>query len=307
MVVTENFSNKIFLNSWKILETTGYSQRPNLTPESENETKIKQANNQFECGVSSGYTTVLLDTLQVTTYPWFALLEYKFIGSFRQIRCAGVIIDDRHVLTSASCAPNDLVSVRYGQWSPNCTKDDLIYLCANPTESAGVSDVHFHPRFVQQAGLYKKDNVAVIRLAKRLEFNEYVRPICLNHVENGFDISTKQFFYPQWNLKVDQLSSSPPESFVKRSTVENIDTCNDAHGNALTSFKDSVVCVSPGCVFAGGPLVHVEFGPNGTRKVYVVGVGSFATTQCQVDGERWADIYSKVSSYSDWIQEYTSQ
>lgn len=129
-----------------------------------------------------------------------------------------------------------------------------------------------------------------------------MRPICLATRENGFD-SLQQFFYPQWNLQLNQLSS---ESFIKRTSVVDIDVCNEAYGSNLSPYKKNLICVNPGCALPGGPLVHVEFGENDMRKSYVVAVGNFVATptQCQLSGER-ASVYKKVSIFDGLIQGHT--
>lgn len=182
----------------------------------------------------------------------------------------------------------------------NCTRNDnTLYLCAHLAEYALISETRTHSSAFQFNERNIQDSLALLRLSNRLEFNEFVRPICLNKNETGFERSDK-FFYPQWDLKLNKL---PSESFIKSSPVKDITACNEAHGSKFFSLQDKLICVSPGRVLSGGPLVHVEFGKNDKRKSYVVGVRSFTKTQCQTDEGRLPDIYTKVSSYSNWIRE----
>lgn len=263
--------------------------------------KIKEANKLFECGISSGNKVQLnVDGLEITAYPWLVLLEYQSMSSHNQIRCAGVIVDDRYILTSANCAKQSPISIRFGEMVSNCTRNDnTLYLCAHLAEYALISETRTHSSAFQFNERNIQDSLALLRLSNRLEFNEFVRPICLNKNETGFERSDK-FFYPQWDLKLNKL---PSESFIKSSPVKDITACNEAHGSSFFSLQDKLICVSPGRVLSGGPLVHVEFGENDERKSYVVGVRSFTKTQCQTDEGRLPDIYTKVSSYSNWIRE----
>lgn len=226
--------------SLNLPETIGYSTfKSEQQPKDDKE--IKEANKQVECGVSSGNKIRLNeDGLEITSYPWFVLLEYQSIAAYNQIRCAGVIVDDLHILTSAYCAKRSPISIRYGELVPNCTQSDtVLYLCLNPSEHAFISETRTHPSAFLRS--YERHSaLALLRLAKRLEFNDFVRPICLNTDENGFD-SSKHFFYPQWNLQVNQL---PSETFIKRSLVEEFNTCNDIFESKLTTLKDKLVCVN---------------------------------------------------------------
>ena len=108
-------------------------------------------------------------------------------------RCAGVLISSRHVLTAAHCVKNSLQDVVLGEHDLTTTHDCLDpdegceaggaqceadHRCAPPSEVVEVWKTSIHPRYRTVQGFAEFD-VAIITLRRRLEFSQYIHPICL--------------------------------------------------------------------------------------------------------------------------------
>ena len=108
-------------------------------------------------------------------------------------RCAGVLISSRHVLTAAHCVQEGLQEVLLGEHDLTTTHDCLDpdegcegsgaqceadHRCAPPHEVAEVWKTSIHPRYRTVQGFAEFD-VAIITLRRRVEFSQYIHPICL--------------------------------------------------------------------------------------------------------------------------------
>ncbi|KAK3909566.1 Serine protease easter [Frankliniella fusca] len=112
----------------------------------------------------------------VMEIPWIARLGYTGRSGI-EYQCSGTLISSRYVLTAASCTSRPPVTVRLGERDlnsdPDCqllSPDDL--LCAPPVVDVAVEEVAVHPG----APL---DDVALLRLVRRVAVSAGVRPICL--------------------------------------------------------------------------------------------------------------------------------
>lgn len=108
-------------------------------------------------------------------YPWSAFLRLAGGSPF----CSGTIIGKRHVLTAASCVYNvdsSLISVEYGSEGSSSIVSDA------------VADVHIHPMYIFYESASRTYDIAIVRLAHDLEYDNYVQPACLPKdadLENG--------------------------------------------------------------------------------------------------------------------------
>lgn len=173
------------------------------------------------------------------------------------------------------------VAVHFGEWNPSCTGESHLHSCSNLKSSASVSSISVHEGYSASSG---GDNIALLRLETNIQFDEHVKPICV--AKNEFE-NVKQLFYPQWNLKVKDLTS---DTLIKR---------NDVLEN--NSEESKLLIVKPGCVLPGGPLVHVVFDESGKAQSFVVGVNAGTTTLCGVNEQEISDMYTKVSDYTDFF------
>lgn len=74
-----------------------------------------------------------------------------------------------------------LSSVRIGEWNIeseiDCSPDDPAF-CAPPTKDIKIAEVIVHPDF-QIGSKDKHNDIALLRLDTKVEFNDFVKPLCL--------------------------------------------------------------------------------------------------------------------------------
>lgn len=94
----------------------------------------------------------------------------------------------------------DLTGVRIGEWDTDsyidCEDDDESH-CAPPFEEYKISEKSVHPNY-RRVSRSQHFDVALLRLAQKVTFHEYVQPICLpldpllwtkNYTDHSFDVA----------------------------------------------------------------------------------------------------------------------
>ncbi|CAD7014706.1 unnamed protein product [Ceratitis capitata] len=104
--------------------------------------------------------------------PWQAMILKE---STKTLLGGGAIIGDQVVLTAASVvkgvSPNDL-KVKGGEWELGRDSEPL------PFQIVGVKSIDIHPEYNPSTG---SNDMAVLRLDKRIEFAQHIKPICVTN------------------------------------------------------------------------------------------------------------------------------
>ncbi|CAG9785716.1 unnamed protein product [Diatraea saccharalis] len=258
-----------------------------------------------ECGVDTNGDKIFGGQItELDEFPWMALLGYRKSDGRRTYQCGGVLINHRYVLTAAHCITGavetevgTLVTVRLGEYDTQSEIDCSDGVCADPPQEIAVHRTFPHQGYADR-NKNKKDDIGIVRLAKRARYTYYVKPICLpdlnTRVGPGFDV-----YVAGWG-KTLKGSSSP----VKLKLVLPIfdkNECVNKYRTLGANLIERQICA--GGTFAedacrgdsGGPLMMKR--PEGTW--VSVGVVSFGYG-CGRDG--WPGVYTSVASYTDWIQ-----
>ncbi|KAK4887797.1 hypothetical protein RN001_004068 [Aquatica leii] len=111
-------------------------------------------------------------------FPWMAAFM-----AFGWSLCSGALINERYVLTAASCASPSF----YGDSLVKILLGDFILKNANCTNISHVNHdecTHFETYEIEKGiphPLYSGafNNIGLIRLDRNVKFNEFIRPICL--------------------------------------------------------------------------------------------------------------------------------
>ncbi|XP_046402179.1 CLIP domain-containing serine protease B9-like [Ischnura elegans] len=144
------------------------------------------------CGASPSNMTYGNMLILLGEFPWLALLRFSDENNTMENFCAGSLINDRYVLTIASCltAPgHKLTHVRLGEYNvgfheSDCTDveeglNDVVAIEAcygDPPVDYAISTTHAYPKYDPVSGEF---NVALIRLAKKVEYTPLISPVCL--------------------------------------------------------------------------------------------------------------------------------
>lgn len=258
------------------------------------------------CGVNLADRILGGNKTALNAYPWTALLVIEpRTGGSESFGCGGSLISDRFVLTAAHCfreIPDwaHVVRVRFGEWDlkseEDCNDDNL---CTDKPVDVDVGSHVVHEDY-DSKNLH--NDIALIKLAKPVNFTEFISPICLpltadlqNQADEG-----KQFTVIGWGTT--ERGQEVPGVYGSRYKLEvdlpgvGSETCRVAYPN----LKDSELCAGgeagkDSCQGdSGGCLVAPEI----DGYWYQYGVVSWGRG-CGNQGI--PGIYARVSSFIDWI------
>lgn len=176
------------------------------------------------------------------------------------------------------------------------------------------SKIIFHKRFHEQSKM--DNNIALVQLDHPVEFDDHVAPIRIFNGARGFDQGNCAGLEAGWikygNRKVTGISGGviqyvePPMSdFVLREAINKIFKNVDCQTQLYTEITDDMLCAKMDSFEAqgvstdrfrgndGGPLL-IRIGD----RVQQVGIKSWA-----YEGHQYPAVYTRVSSYLNWISE----
>ncbi|KAF2878907.1 hypothetical protein ILUMI_27267 [Ignelater luminosus] len=247
---------------------------------------------------------------EIGEFPWMAAIEYKNRHDNREVDiiCGGSLINDEFVLSSAVCVLNvefQATAVRLGEWDlttdPDCEEFVANKLCADPVEKIPIKEAIAHPFFSRGT---KHHDIALIRLERKIQFTEYIRPICVPPLDwPDLEVGTRSIVVG-WGLTEDSIKSN---NLMKVDVpIVSQDICNRVYtGPRSLPHKLRYLCVEGelgkgSCLGdSGGPLMRI-YEDNETQSIkwYQDGIVS-SGFGCARAG--YPAIYTKVSAYSDWI------
>ncbi|XP_031337410.1 serine protease easter-like isoform X2 [Photinus pyralis] len=119
-------------------------------------------------------------------FPWTALLKFEK-HAISVFHCAGSLISDRYVLTTARCLKprylpidGELVGVRLGEYNLNkeidCAGTPRYRTCSEKAIDVPVVETIAHEDYNPMNNF---NDIALLRLEKDVGFTDFVKPICL--------------------------------------------------------------------------------------------------------------------------------
>ncbi|XP_058811507.1 CLIP domain-containing serine protease B4-like [Topomyia yanbarensis] len=230
--------------------------------------------------------------------PWIAILEHTDPkGDTRKKTLSkGVLIDDRHVLTTISSIHNSypfwlVTGVRLGD-TPTWAFSE-----GGKKANARKRDVLSTP--IRNVFLHEKKDIAVIRLAERVNFTEKIRPVCLP-VSDRFNY-TELFFHVCRKEKSEFGRTNTTGKLVAVTSLTQKD-CQILFRRHQAEMGPKEFCAwdetGDNCTGdLGGPLMVKLSG-----RYHVVGLNSYALAKSKIDSEGLPGVYVRVGSFLKWIQ-----
>ncbi|XP_033208695.1 phenoloxidase-activating factor 1-like [Belonocnema kinseyi] len=243
-----------------------------------------------------GQSLIRSNSETLGTYPFLVRVSFvNFANAAVMYPCSGVIINERTILTTATCAlatsgNYQLHSVMVGDFDASTDPDCNSLFCSHKARHYGISHVIKYPSFELQS---YTNNIALLRLSADIEFTATAQPICLPPAQLfvsegkigtlvGWGKLSFQRDKPsiqQW-LKMRLISPQECSYFINRGL--SVELC--ARGEQ-----------EPCSGYSGAPLISRE-GDN----FFLIGVVSYGA---DCDSRSSAPtVFVDVQKYIDWIR-----
>uniref|UniRef100_A0A1Q3FNL9 Putative trypsin-like serine protease n=1 Tax=Culex tarsalis TaxID=7177 RepID=A0A1Q3FNL9_CULTA len=235
-------------------------------------------------------------------FPWMALLAYKDeVKDSPNYLCGGSLINKRYVLTTANCVyPKTPFQVRLGEHdlttNRDCNPNDAND-CAPPVQDVDIDYIVRHQRHDKRA---RSNNIALIRLAREVIFDDHIQPICLPVTETLRKQKLQRYIVTGFG-RTEYLGDV--SNVLVKATVPAVEheDCQKLFATSRAALDESHLCAGSTedgrdtCAGdSGGPLGYpVRY--NGVRFVQF-GVTSFGR-QCGLG----PSVYTNVANLMDWI------
>ncbi|KAM7360105.1 ovochymase-like isoform 1-T2 [Cochliomyia hominivorax] len=247
----------------------------------------------FQMKISNGPNADLFQ------FPWVALIIYE-----DNFKCGGTLISDKYVLTAAHCVKGRehlIEIVRLGEYQINNSIDCSARgtQCSPPVEDVGIEKVIIHENY---QNIY--NDIALIRLNRKVEFTRHIKPICLPIYKHLRSKELNHYILTGWGITEKNISSE----ILKTSLIYKMNQleCEKKFQkyNLHYSLNEEHICTSSGnsdysCHGDSGGAIGGSDLYEGSQRFIQYGILSIAPDICDIENVPY--INTKVSHYIQWI------
>lgn len=279
----------------------------------------------LECGVSRRSTPTQTATRAgVFEFPWMAMVRSTKATPEKDPFCTATVINNRYVLTSASCLKakenRDLDFVRLGDHTLNSARDcdtftdprtrNTVQECAAPPlDIKAVLPFILHP----QAGKpFRGNDFGLVRMVDKVQFTDNIQPVCLPVREDLRNNLPNSFILSMFEITVNNNKYSQ-ELYKTRSEFSEREECEERFEDyGYTPWvTDKMFCAlaqGPNFICTphlGAPLVSMV-PQGGTERAVLYGFSTTGPSNCTI-AQTIPKTYIRVPLYVDWILENISR
>ncbi|KAH8294665.1 hypothetical protein KR018_001015, partial [Drosophila ironensis] len=235
--------------------------------------------------------------------PWVGVLLEEFPEKFKNTACVVVIINELHVLTTATCVKR--FKTRFGTtnavamlgvWDENTTPDDELQCndkgyCVPGPVLYNVTEIKVHPESDRDTG---DNDLAILRLAKSIEWSDWIQPICMQGSDEPESLINRNLHYSGFNNE-DSRKSKGLAMTVSRQKCKQLTSASILPPeNQVCAYPVKRIKFYPGSV-----LMDVDVQRDVPKSFYLV-----ALLVKDVDaGEATTQIFQDVRPARSWIME----
>ena len=220
--------------------------------------------------------------------PWYVSIQYE-----EKHVCDGTLINDQHILTSASCLQSNRIPLLYSVLLG-------AHYLSNSTNRVLVNRIMYHPDYNLQT---LENNIGLIKLKERIQsFSDHIAPACLARSIRQ-PTGSNLLLVASWDTMENSTSSSTNTDELRQTILLLKDECSRV--DKKFNFKKQL-CLGT---------------ENSNSDSYHGGRGSGLFEKHKYDVDRWIltgisshrnaytsrgshTVYTRVNAYYDWIQKH---
>ncbi|KAH8247055.1 hypothetical protein KR032_008231, partial [Drosophila birchii] len=237
--------------------------------------------------------------------PWVGLLTEDKGEHYEKAGCSVVIINELHVLTTASCVKrfktrsgNTNAVVLLGIWNLNVdVGDDLdcnsLGFCTPGPLPRSVDRITVHPNSDKDTGDH---NLAVLRLSEPVKLSNWIQPICMQGSSEPESLINRNLHYAGFNND-DNYKGKGLAMTVSRRKCKSL--ISPTESILPPEYQLCGFPVKRTKYYPGAPLMEVDVQRDVPHSFYLVAL----LVRTVDSGDATTQIYQDVRQARSWIME----